>query len=145
VSDPYLGTNWRCSLSWLGHEKASRALWVRPNALRWTERVVDWHTVVRGADLARVRRVQGRGVIKSLPGCPLTTALTSVASPILKVSGDDRDVCTARRLFTLCLALASIPTGSSCRSAGTVSHLHDMSTEGNAALCMATIHLGQYS
>jgi hypothetical protein len=80
---------------------------------------------------------------KSLPGCPLTTALTSVARPILKVSGDVRDVCTARRLFTLCLALASMPTGSSCLSAGAVSHLHDMSTEGNAALCMATIDFGQ--
>ena len=118
---------------------------MRLNALRWTERVVGWQALVHDAGLDKVRGLPCRIAENILPGCPLTTALTSVARPILKVSGDVKDVRTARRLFTACLALDSMPTGSSCLSAGAVSHLHDMSTEGNAALCIATVNLCQYS
>ena len=35
---------------------------MRPNALRWTERVVDWHTLVRDAGLIKVKKLAMDGV-----------------------------------------------------------------------------------
>ena len=143
VSGPVLDIDWLYNLSSPEHAQVGLALEVRPIARRLTARVDGCQR-----NLADLRKYQYADDSEPRPFyslvSPVTTALTSVAKPILKVSGLASDVCTARRLLTARFALVSIPTGSSCLSAGAISHLHDMRTDGSEAFCIAARYHSQY-
>lgn len=135
--------NWLYNLSSLGHVQVSLALEVRPIAQRSIARADGCQRNLADLQKCQCTDDNERRPFHSLMS-PVTTALTSVAKPILNVSGLASDVCTARRLLTARFALASTPTGSSSLSAGAVSHLQEMRTEGNAALCIAARYRGQH-
>ena len=136
VSGLGLDKNWLYNLSSPEHAQVGLVLGVRPTARRSTARVDECPR-----NLADLQKYQYSDDSEFHPlyslVSPVTTALTNVAKPILNVSGLASEVCTARRLFAARFAFASKQTGSSCLSAGAVSHLHEMRTDGSAALCIA--------
>jgi len=143
VSGLDLDIDWWYNLSLLECVRVSLALEVILIARRSTARVYGCQRNL--ADLQKRKYADdGEYCACYSLASPVTTALTSVARPILKVSGLASDVCTARRLLTARFALASTPTGSSSLSAGAVSHLHEMRTDGSAALCIAAGIRGQH-